>query len=122
PIAHQYPLWTRRFIAAFATKWTPIAQTRWVNLINRPVAHKTIQIQFGLLMPTLFLYLQSQEANFMDRIPIQPPLQIWIIEAVAVVIHPAVDVNLLARKPIDVSAGKCAARRDCVAKRVVPVT
>src|SRR5205085_8446744 len=61
------------------------------------------------------------EASFIDRIPIYPSLQIGIIKPVQVIIHPADDVNLFARKPIDVVIGQRAAFGEHVTERVVAV-
>src|SRR5258708_6737241 len=54
-------------------------------------------------------------------IPIYPPPQIGIIKPVEVIIHPAVEVDFLAREAINVRVGKAAALRDQVAEGVVPV-
>ena len=49
-------------------------------------------------------------------------MEVWVIEAVAVIIHPAVGVLFLARKAINIIHRVGARRRDRVSKRIIAVT
>ncbi len=69
----------------------PTCQTRPVHHPNRPIAHKPIQIH-----PT----------RFPQRIPIDPPLGLGVVEAVAVVVVTAGGVEFLAAETVDVGRGE----------------
>src|SRR5581483_10381565 len=61
------------------------------------------------------------EAGFSERISIYPPLRIRIIKSVEIIVHPAVDVNLLAGEAVQVCARLRTAGGDCPSEGIVPI-
>ena len=64
----------------------------------------------------------NDAGRILQRIPAYPPLGSWIVEAVAVVIQSAVDMDFFAGEAINVGAGEGAAAGDGVAERIVTVS
>ena len=59
--------------------------------------------------------------NILNRIPIHPPLQPWLIVAVEVINQPAIRMELLAGKAVEVGVGQRTGLGQDVSKGIIGV-
>jgi hypothetical protein len=64
-----------------------ICQSKWIYCCCRGIAPESVHVE---------------APHFSQQIPIQPPLEVRIIEPIAVIVHPTGDVGFFGREPVDV--------------------
>ena len=97
----------RSNISRLSNPRLPCLESEVVEINNRVVANKVVEVNAPCLP---------------ERVSIWPPLDVGVIEAVAIVIHPAVGVTFLGAKTIHIRRGECSAGGNRVPKRVIPIS